>query len=247
MKHALTAIALLMVLLSASCRPKEEAPQQQQTRQAQPPQQHGAEVAVRSGVVQEVIQASAYTYLSVKEPDKVSWIAVTKREIAVGDTVFFSDALEMKNFTSKDLQRTFETIYFVSQISTGSPPAAADKPAGTSPHAKAAAEKLEISIEPADGGITIGELFANRESYANKTVRIRGQVTKVNRAIMGKNWVHLQDGTGDSENYDLTITTVEDAAPGEIVTFAGTIVLNKDFGSGYAYEVLMEEAAKRNE
>jgi hypothetical protein len=178
----------------------------------------------------------------VKDDDGLFWVAVTKREIAVGDTVFFSDALEMKNFTSKDLQRTFETIYF-----TGSPPAAADKPAGTSPHAKAAAEKLEISIEPADGGISIAELFANRESYANKTVRIRGQVTKVNRAIMGKNWVHLQDGTGDSENYDLTITTVEDAAPGEVVTFAGTIVLNKDFGSGYAYEVLMEEAAKRNE
>lgn len=247
MRHALTAIALLMVLVSASCRPKEEAPPEPQARQAQPPPQHGAEVAVRSGVVQEVVQASAYTYLSVKEPDKVSWIAVTKREIAVGETVFFSGALEMKNFTSKDLQRTFETVYFVSQISTGSPPTVADKPAGTSPHAKTATEKLEISIEPAASGISIGELFANRESYANKTVRIRGQVTKVNRAIMGKNWVHLQDGTSHSGDYDLTITTLDDAAPGDVVTFEGTIVLNKDFGAGYAYELLMEEAAKGSE
>jgi hypothetical protein len=243
MKLTSTAVAVLTVLLLASCRPKEQGPQEQQAR---PPQQHAA-AGVRTGTVQEVLQANAYTYLNVKDEDGAFWVAITKREMKVGETVSFADALEMKNFTSKDLQRTFETIYFVGLISTGPLPAATDEPAGTSPHAKAVMKRLEISIEQADGGISIGELFSNRESYADKTVRIRGQVTKVNRAIMGRNWVHLQDGTGDPENYDLTITTQNDAVPGEVVTFEGTIVLNKDFGSGYAYEVLMEEATKRSQ
>jgi hypothetical protein len=244
MKRTSTTAAVLTVLLLVSCRPKEPGPQEQQAR---PPQQRDAGGGVRTGTVQEVFQANAYTYLNVKDEDGLFWVAITKREIEAGETVSFADALEMKNFTSKDLQRTFETIYFVSEISTGPLPAATDTPAGTSPHARAAIERLEISLERAEGGITIGELFSNRESYAGKTVRIRGQVTRVNRAIMGKNWVHLQDGTGDPENYDLTITTQNDAEPGELVTFEGTIVLNKDFGSGYAYEVLMEDAKRRGE
>jgi hypothetical protein len=244
MKLTSTAAAVLTVLLLASCRPKEPEPQEQH---AQPQQQRDAGGRVRTGKVQEVIQANAYTYLNVKDEDGLFWVAITKREMAVGETVSFADALEMKNFTSKDLQRTFETVYFVSALSRGPLSAPRDMSGATSPHARAAMERLEISVERAEGGISIGELFSNRESYADKTVRIRGQVTKVNRAIMGKNWVHLQDGTGDSGNYDLTITTQDDAEPGDIVTFEGTIVLNKDFGSGYAYEVLMEEAKRQSE
>ena len=244
MKLASTAAAILAVLLLVSCRPKEPGPQE---RHARPPQQHATGARVRTGTVQEVLQANAYTYLNVQDEDGLFWVAITKREMAVGETISFADALEMKDFTSKDLQRTFETIYFVSELSRGPLSAPTDKPGGASPHARAAIERLEISVERAEGGITIGELFSARESYADKTVRIRGQVTKVNRAILGKNWVHLQDGTSDSGNYDLTITTLDDAVPGEVVTFEGTIALNKDFGSGYAYEVLMEEATKQSE
>jgi hypothetical protein len=244
MKLTSTAVAILTVLLLVSCRPKESGPQEQQ---AQPPQQRDAGAWVRTGTVQEVLQANAYTYLNVKDEDGLFWVAITKRDMKVGETVSFADALEMKNFTSKDLQRTFETVYFVSEISRGPLSAPTDMSGGTSPHAKVAIERLEISVERAEGGISIGELFSDRESYADKTVRIRGQVTKVNRAILGRNWVHLQDGTGDPENYDLTITTQSDAVPGEVVTFEGTIVLSKDFGSGYAYDVLMEKAERRSE
>jgi len=73
-------------------------------------------------------------------------------------------------------------------------------------------------------------------------VLIKGQVTKVNRAIMEKNWVHLQDGTGDSGGFDLTVTTQEQVNVGDVVTFEGKITLNKDFGAGYSYEVIMEQA-----
>ena len=241
MKLTSIAVAILIVFSLVSCRPTKQGPQE---GQSQPPQQQGAAVGVHAGVVQEVIQATAYTYLRVKEQDNDRWIAVTKREMNVGETVYFGDGLEMRDFTSKDLQRTFETIYFVSELHGGAQPSAHGMSAPATHQGKPTLEKMELSIERPEGGIRIGELFANRGSYADKTVLVRGQVTKVNRAIMDRNWVHLQDGTSDAGNYDLTITTTEEATPGEVATFEGKIVVNKDFGSGYAYDVLMEDAKK---
>ncbi len=248
MRFTLIAVAIVLTLSLVSCRQKEPAAQEEQ---AQPPQPRATGTASHTGTVQEVLQANAYTYLRLKEQDDLYWIAITKRDMNVGDTVSFGDALEMTNFTSKDLNRTFDTVYFVSQINGGSQPSAPAMPAMTamtSPHqGRPVAEKKEISVPPAEGGISIGELFTNAQSYAGKSVLIRGQVTKVNHAIMNKNWVHLQDGTGDGQHYDLTLTTQDDAAPGEVVTFEGTITVNKDFGSGYAYDVLMEDAIKQKD
>ena len=253
MRFKLIVISILMALLSSSCRQEEEEPQQQQTRpqqqtqpqqQVQTQQQANAGVNMRTGVVQEVLQATSYTYLNVKEGDRDIWIAVAKRESEVGETISFSASLEMKDFESKDLQRTFESIYFVDRIVSGESRGAGAGPESMEvPHQmKPVLEKKEISIEPAEGGITIGELLADADSHAGKAVRIKGQVTKVNRAILGKNWVHLQDGTDALGKFDLTITTQEQVNVGDIVTFEGTIALNKDFGAGYVYEVLMEEA-----
>jgi hypothetical protein len=244
MKLTLTAIAILTMLVLFSCRQKEEEPQQQ----AQQQQQAGEVVGVHKAVVQEVLQATAYTYLNVKENDTSFWIAVTKREIQPGATISFAEGLEMNNFQSKDLQRTFEKLYFIDQVAGDAPSASAAQPSMDTAHRmKPAIEKQAISIEPVQGGISIGELFAHRDSYAAKAVLIRGKVTKINRAIMGRNWVHLQDGTGDADNYDLTVTTNDDAAVGDVAIFEGTITLNKDFGAGYSYEVIMEEAKKKAE
>ena len=245
MKLTLTAMSILAALLLSSCREQKE---EMQGQYAQPSQQSVAGANAHTVVVQEVIQASGYTYLKVKENDSEFWIAVTKREIEAGATFSFADALEMKNFRSKDLQRTFETIYFVSNISGSEPLLSVSKQSEGNPHrTKPIIDKKEISIEAVEGGISIGELFSNRDSYANKIVLIKGQVTKVNRAIMGKNWVHLQDGTSGSGSFDLTITTQDEVGVGDVVIFKGLIVLNKDFGSGYSYEVLMEEAKRQAE
>lgn len=245
MKLTLTAISILLALESLSCRQKE---QEQKEQQVQPQQQQnihtqqgGAAADLHTVVVQEVVQATSYTYLKVKEADSEFWIAITKREIEAGETISYAGGLEMKNFESKDLQRTFETIYFVDKIVSGEP-SASQQSVSMSHRMKPELEKKEVSIEPAEGGITIGELFANRDSYADKTVLIKGQVTKVNRAIMGRNWVHLQDDTSESGSYDLTVTTNEEVNVGDVVTFEGKITLNKDFGAGYSYEVLMEQA-----
>ncbi|UCD00239.1 MAG: OB-fold nucleic acid binding domain-containing protein [Phycisphaerales bacterium] len=246
MKLTLTALSIVTALALFSCRQKEEQPQEQA---AQPPEHlqthQQAGVDLHTAVVQEVLQASAYTYLKVKENDRDFWIAVTKREIEPGKTIAFVGGLEMKNFESKDLQRTFETLYFVDRIAGDeSPPTTAQQPASMSHQGKPVIDQKEISIEPVEGGISIGELFSNRDAYADKTVLIKGEVTKINRAIMGRNWVHLQDGTSGSGSFDLTVTTQDEVAVGDVVTFEGKITLNKDFGAGYSYEVIVEEAKK---
>ena len=248
MKILLSVTSILLVLSLLSCEKNEEKTENEYVpSQWKQQQQKIADAAVHVVVVQEVIQASSYTYLRVKEENSIFWMAITKTKVEAGETLSFEKPLEMTNFRSKELQRTFETIYFVGGISKGSTPSApsVSEQSTAISHQKPAIENKEISIEPAEGGISIGELFSNRNSYANKTVRIKGRVTKVNQAIMGKNWVHLQDGTGDIGSNDLLVTTQDSVTPGDVVIFEGTIALNKDFGSGYSYEVIMEEAKQQ--
>jgi hypothetical protein len=102
--------------------------------------------------------------------------------------------------------------------------------------------RINVKIEPCSDCITIEKLMADKNDYNGKVIRVKGQVTKFNSGIMGKNWVHLQDGTEYNDSYDLTITTDLTASVGETVTFEGRIVLDKDFGYGYKYDVLMEDA-----
>jgi len=194
--------------------------------------------------VKEVVQATSYTYLNVEENNESFWIAVNRSEYTEGVVLYYDEGLEMNNFESKDLQRTFETVYFVQGISDQPTLPGEQQPMTQSQPQKPTIEKLDVSIEPADGGISIATLFANRETYKDQIVKISGQVTKFNPNIMGKNWIHIQDGSDDSGNFDLTITTSQVVNVGDVVTFEGKISLNKDFGAGYTYEVIMEEAVK---
>jgi hypothetical protein len=252
MKLKLTVITMTLALFLFSCEKKEDEaqPEAQPQRGVQATQVQPAQPAAptHTGVVQEVLQATAYTYLKIKENDTESWIAIPKRESEVGETVSFVQGLEMKDFPSKDLDRTFASVYFVNGVSNQAPGAEEDtQTALMSHHQKPAAEKLDITIEPVTGGLSLADLFANRDEHADKAVTVKGKVTKVNRAIMGKNWIHLQDGTGDATNYDLTITTQDEVNVDDVVAFTGTITLNKDFGAGYKYDIIMEDAKQLKE
>ena len=86
------------------------------------------------------------------------------------------------------------------------------------------------------------ELFSTKKSFSGKSIIVKGKVVKVNNGIMDKNWVHIVDGTQFENQSDLTITTMETVNIGDIVTFKGIIVLDKDFGQGYVYDILLEEA-----
>jgi len=101
--------------------------------------------------------------------------------------------------------------------------------------------KVDVKVEPCTDCMTIAKLMSDKKELSGKSVTVKGQVTKVNVAIMDKNWIHIQDGTESDGAFDLTVTTSENIAVGEIVTFKGKITLDKDFGYGYFYAVLMED------
>lgn len=231
LKMLFLSVAVAVVLFS--CQKKEE-----QTNQL------GIAAGTHKVTVAEVIQANSYTYLNVNEGKENYWVAVTKREVEIGETYYFTGGLEMKNFESKDVKKIFEKIYFLDQLSK-EPISTSKKMPNMPAHGrKLTGQKEGISIEPAVGGISIAELFAKRDSYQGKTIKIKGQVTKFSANIMGKNWVHIQDGTNNVGNYDLTITTHDVVNVGDVETFEGIITLDKDFGAGYFYDVIMENAKK---
>jgi len=217
-----------------------------------PTAQNSANPAMHEVKVAEVIQTSNYTYLKVSDNGAENWIAVTRQEAAAGEVYYYDQALEMKNFNSKELNRTFETIYFVQGISKQPITAAVAPPAGmggmggdmAAKHTgKIALEKkVEKAIAPVDGSISIAQLYADKAKYSGKVIKIKGQVVKINEEVMGKNWIHIQDGSGDSGNFDLAVTTLDGMKMDDVVTFEGTITLDKDFGAGYFYELIMEDA-----
>jgi hypothetical protein len=104
----------------------------------------------------------------------------------------------------------------------------------------------DVRVEKATGANarTVAEVLTKSGELKDKPVAVRGKVVKYNPAIMGKNWVHLRDGTGsatDNSN-DILVTTANDAKVGDVVLAEGTVRTDKDFGSGYAYKVMIEDA-----
>jgi hypothetical protein len=186
-------------------------------------------------VVKEVLPTDKYAYLNVEEDENNFWIAIPKQEVEVGESYVYQGGLLKKNFESKEYNRTFETVYLVSNI----------RKVNESPNnSMVAGEKNEISkdvkIEHAAGVTPIAELLKNKADLENKTVKISGQCFKVNPNIMGRNWIHLRDGTAD--DYDLTITSNENIPVGAVVTIEGIVRLNKDFGAGYRYDLIIEDS-----
>ena len=209
---------------------------------------------VQQVVAEEVIQTSRYTYVHVADGEKEYWIAINRADIELDKTYYWSAGAEMVNFVSKELNRTFPSIIFVSNFTdqpiTGqtTPAPQAGMPAGESMAGKPQAPEQEgISVPRAEGGLTIAETYAGKKALDGKKVKIRGKVVKFSPMIMNRNWVHLQDGTRHGENFDLTVTTQDVVDPGDIVTFEGILGLNRDFGAGYFYEVIVENGKRIQE
>ncbi len=202
----------------------------------------------KSFQVEEVIQASTYTYFKALENSEERWIATAKTDASAGDVYFYEEALQMQDFTSKELNRTFDVIYFINRISkmpissldphnhSGTMPAHSGK---VNPE-----QKTSVTITKDTDETTIAQIFANPSEFTNKQTEIRGVVVKVNKDIMGKNWIHIQDGTMHNNRFDLTITSRNLPTVNEEVTFKGSISLDRDFGSGYFYDVIMEDAER---
>jgi len=118
---------------------------------------------------------------------------------------------------------------------------------GGSEGAKAVSTSEPITVEKAKGAdaYTVSEAYEKAAKLDKKTVVVRGKVVKVSKGIMGKNWVHLRDGSGDPAKgtNNLVVTTQDVPIVGDVVTAKGTLYKDKDFGAGYKYQVIVEEAS----
>ncbi len=198
-------------------------------------------------IVEEVLQTTQYTYLKVKEGDFSTWLAVLKMQANVGEKYYYKDGLTMTNFKSKELNRVFDSVLFLDYVSTtpinNQSKDSINMAQPVSTGSTILLDKKEINIEHNAKDLTIALLFENKSKYVGKSIQLKGQVTKFSPGIMDKNWIHLQDGTEFSGNFDLTVTTLENVNVGDIITLKGTIALDKDFGYGYFYDVIMEDAS----
>lgn len=203
------------------------------------------ELAPNKGKAITVIDVSSYTYIELEKKDGRIWIAAPTMKVKVGDRVWAAKGIEMREFYSKALDRTFPVIHFVGRAESESQGAEKiQKPAG---HPKKEIERPKTSVAPkegdivkAEGGYTLEELFSKKDDLKGKDVAIRGKIVKVSGRIMGKKWFHLQDGTGSDGALDLIMTSQDDANAGDIVMVTGILGLNKDFGQGYKYAVILE-------
>jgi len=205
--------------------------------------------------VLEVEQVANYTYLLVKSKGPEYWIAVPTMVAEVGDTYQYQGGMLMEDFHSKELDRTFDKVLFLETLfgaTESIPGTQAAHPAGqaaghpavqeVTPGSTVKTEKAKVNVEAAEGTTPISELYANPTAFDGKTIRVRGEVVKYNAAIMERNWVHIQDGTEYEGKFDLTVTSSESFNVGSIVTIEGVLAINKDFGYGYNYEILLEKA-----
>jgi len=200
------------------------------------------------GKVLQTINSGGYTYVELREKsgEKI-WLAVQAAEIAVGSQQTFNPGMIMHGFESRTLKRQFDQIVFT-ELATATKADKADKQvSGESPGSHGTVSPdVKVKVKKATGkdAYTIAELFKKKAKLNKKRVVVRGKVVKVSSNIMGKNWVHLRDGSGSHAkgNFNLVVTSQSIPAEGEVVLATGKLYKNKDFGGGYKYEVIIEEA-----
>jgi hypothetical protein len=219
-----------------------------------------------SGKVVQKLDANIYTYIRLDDGSgNETWAAVPKTQLEIGESIALKGGTVMRNFYSKTLNRTFDSIIFAagviraggdknaqiqtaamvgSDVNRSGIAAPGPTPQTRGGHSTAPLTKLKIEKSTAQNGYTVGELFEKAASLNKQKVTVKGQVVKVNPDIMGRNWLHIQDGTGDvaKNTHDLVVTSTDIAEKGAIISIEGTVAVDKDFGFGYRYNVIVEDA-----
>jgi len=217
-----------------------------------------------TGTILETMDSGGYTYLRLKTADGEVWAAVNQATLKKGATVTVLNGMTMDGFESKTLKRKFDHIVFgnlAPGASAGAPTSSAAGGPGqpgmdpqllagiAAQHASIANDPVdvgEINVKKAEGkdAKTVAEIFSGKAALKDSTVVVRGKVVKYNAGILGRNWIHLRDGSGsrDKKDDDITVTTTGATAVGEVVVARGTVHLARDFGAGYSYEVILEDA-----
>lgn len=231
--------------------PKQKEPGSEQTqpapavmdRQVMMPKE---KAPTHVGKVLEAIDAKDYTYILLeKKGGEKHWFAIPAAKVTVGQEVELMQGMEMGQYTSKILNRTFENMNFSGGLVVREDDEAIKKRAHSSVVDESAEPPVKVDKATGANAFTVEELHAKKVDLAGKSITVRGKVVKVSTGIMGKNWVHLRDGSGDQSKgtHNLIATSKDVPAVGDIVTLTGDFSTDKDFGSGYKYDVIVENAS----
>lgn len=193
--------------------------------------------------VNEVLPATRYVYLNVSEGTSKFWIATRKQEVKKGETYFYRGGLLKTDFESKEYNKVFDTIYLISNLVSQDHSKHTDGLNTNIQKSTPIVQKEDIpthtdKIVEHKGSLKIAELVKDPKKYEGHTIELSGKCVKVNPNIMDRNWIHLQDGSKD--DYDLVITSNSFVPEGSEITIRGTVILNKDFGAGYTYDLIVE-------
>lgn len=206
-----------------------------------------AEAEPVTGTVVETMESGGYVYIKLEDG---VWIAANKFAVSKGDKIQYSGAMEMNDFHSKSLDKSFDSILFVSKA--GPVGGNAQKPAkpmtghggsGMQLDKPVAAEAPTLGeVKTLADGKTVADVFAESEQLTEQVVSLNVRVIKINKAIMGRNWITVADGTGTAPDNKLLSTSQEEVTPGDLVIVKGVVKTDIDLGYGYKYKVLLEEA-----
>ena len=199
--------------------------------------------AALTGQVLEVKDTEMYTYLRLKTRDGETWTAVNKAQVAKGQDVTIDNPIVMTHFESKALNRNFDRLV----LGTLHGSAAALPPGGPGHGAPSGTADLgNVKVAKAGGrdAKTIAEIVTQRAKLKDKNVAVRGKVVKFTGGVLGRNWIHIKDGSGKAADHsdDLVLTTKDEAKLGDVVVAKGVVRVDKDLGSGYVYRVMVEDA-----
>lgn len=189
------------------------------------------------GKVLEVLPAPPYTYVRLEAAGGEAWAAIPAADVKPGSRISVQVQLHQDTFDSPSLHRSFKNLYM------GTVPGLAPAPMAAQP---APAPLPDVKVEKAQGGDahTVAELYAQKDKLKDKPVAVKGKIVKYSEGILGKTWIHLRDGSGTQagRDFDLAVTTKDAAKLGDVVTVKGALHLNRDFGTGYAYPLIVEDA-----
>ena len=181
--------------------------------------------------IEEVLHSGGYTYIKAHEDGMLFWIAGPQSALQKGATLTLSAQMWMDNFKSSTLNKTFDAIMFVQEFEPVK-------------HTKAQTKLPQMEpLASINGSSSIKQLYSDAKKLKGTSVTVHAKIVKISKGIMGKNWVHLVDGSSQTDDGVITATTTkENFALDEHVLVTGTLTADKDFGHGYFYAVILEDA-----
>ncbi len=205
------------------------------------------------GKILEIKKVMGYDYLRVNEDGVERWVAIAQTAVHIGEIIGYDKTTVMHDFKSKTLGKTFKEIIFVNDLylpKESSQHLTMKSALLSSPAKPQIVQEVRVNKDFVKKPFyTVQEVHDFAKELANQTISVKATVLKVSRQIMKRDWIHLKDATGEEvTNTNDFVVTAENTSvkEGDIVVATGKISINKDFGYGYFYPVIMESATFKN-